>query len=61
MRKILLAFIITILSAQPSKNNFNKLFIDVAQSGSPCVVTIVTEKTETDPNMFFFGPFDFTE
>ena len=57
MRKILSIIIITFLFASPAKDDFNKLFIDVAQSGSPNVVTIVTEKTETDPNMFFFGPF----
>ena len=61
MRKILSIIIITLLYATPTKNDFNRLFIDVAQSGSPCVVTIVTEKTETTPEMFFFGPFDFED
>jgi len=61
MRKILSVIIITLLYATPTKSDFNKLFIDVAQSGSPCVVTIVTEKTETTPEMFFFGPFDFED
>jgi len=50
-----------LLYATPTKNDFNELFIDVAQFGSPCVVTIVTEKTETTPEMFFFGPFDFED
>ena len=61
MRKILSIVIITLLYATPTKNDFNRLFIDVAQSGNPCVVTIVTEKTETTPEMFFFGPFDFED
>ena len=61
MRKLFAVFILTILYTSPTKDNFNKLFINVAQSGNPCVVSIISEKTETNPNMFFFGPFDFED
>jgi serine protease Do len=61
MRKIFTLFIFTFLFSTPTKNDFNKLFIEVAQSGSPCVVSIVSEKIDKNPNMFFFGPFDFED
>ena len=61
MRKLFTFLLFTFLFSNPSKNDFNKLFIEVAQSGSPCVVSIVSEKTDKNPNMFFFGPFDFED
>ncbi len=61
MRKLFTFLLFTVLFSNPSKNDFNKLFIEVAQSGSPCVVSIVSEKTDKNPNMFFFGPFDFED
>ena len=61
MRKLFTFLLFTFLFSNPSKNDFNKLFIEVAQSGSPCVVSIVSEKTNKNPNMFFFGPFDFED
>ena len=61
MRKLFTFLICTFLFSAPTKYDFNKLFIEVAQSGSPCVVSIVSEKTDKNPNMFFFGPFDFEE
>ena len=61
MRKLFTFLLFTFLFSNTSKNDFNKLFIEVAQSGSPCVVSIVSEKTDKNPNMFFFGPFDFED
>ena len=62
MRKLFTFLLFTFLFSNPSKNDFNKLFIEVAQSGSPCVVSIVSEKTDKNPNMFFYGgPFDFED
>ena len=61
MRKLFTFLLFTFLFSNPTKNDFNKLFIEVAQSGSPCVVSIVSEKIDKNPNMFFFGPFDFED
>ena len=61
MRKLFTFLLFTSLFSVPTKNDFNKLFIEVAQSGSPCVVSVVSEKIDKNPNMFFFGPFDFED
>ena len=61
MRKIFVLIILTFLYAIPTKSDFNELFINVAQSGSHCVVSIVSEKVQKNNNMFFFGPFDFED
>ena len=57
MKKIFSILFIACLFATPSKYDFNKLFIEVSQSGSPSVVSIVSEKTEKYINPFFFDPF----
>ena len=57
MKKLFILVILTFVFAIPTKNDFNKLFIKVSQSGSPSVVTIVSEKTEKYINPFFFDPF----
>ncbi len=61
MRKIFAIIIFAIIYSYPNTNNFNEYFIEVADKGSPCVVSIVSEKIEKQSNMFFFGPFDFEE
>ena len=61
MRKILVFLIFTYLNAIPNKNDFNYLFTQVAEKGSPCIVSIISEKIEKNSNMFFFGPFDFED
>ena len=61
MRKIFAIIIFTILYSYPNTNDFNEHFIKVAKTGSPCVVSIVSEKVQKQSNMFFFGPFDFEE
>ncbi len=57
MKKIFSILIITFVFALPSKDDFNELFIKVSQSGSPAVVSIISEKTEKHINPFFFDPF----
>ena len=55
---ILLTLItLTLILGFPAKNDFNRLFINVSQEGSPTVVSIVSEKTEKYINPFFFDPF----
>ena len=61
MRILLLSIIFTLIYANPDKNDFNEFFINVAEIGSPSVVSIVSEKIQKNPNMFFFGPFDFED
>ena len=61
MRKLLSVLAFTILYTTPNKNDFNELFINVAENGSPCIVSIVSEKIEKNSNMFFFNPFGFEE
>ena len=61
MRKLLVILTFTILHTAPNKNDFNELFINVAENGSPCIVSIVSEKIEKNSNMFFFNPFGFEE
>ena len=46
MRKLLVILAFTVLYTSPNKNDFNKLFINVAENGSPCIVSIVSEKIE---------------
>ena len=54
MRKLLAILTFTILYTAPNKNDFNELFINVAENGSPCIVSIISEKIEKNSNMFFF-------
>ena len=61
MRKLLAILTFTILYTAPNKNDFNELFINVAENGSPCIVSIISEKIEKNSNMFFFNPFGFEE
>jgi len=61
MRNLLISIIFTLIYATPDKNDFNDFFINVAENGSPSVVSIVSEKVQKNPNMFFFGPFDFED
>ena len=45
-------------------NQFNEYFINVAEKGSPSIVSIISEKTEMVqrmPNFFFFDPFEFED
>ena len=57
MKKLFSILLIAYAIAIPSKDDFNKLFTKVSQSGSPSVVSIVSEKTEKYINPFFFDPF----
>ena len=57
MKKLFSILFITFIIAKPSKNDFNELFIKVSQTGSPSVVSVVSEKTEKYINPFFFDPF----
>ena len=57
MKNLFSILFITIIMATPSKNDFNELFIKVSQTGSPSVVSVVSEKTEKYINPFFFDPF----
>ena len=50
--------LITFSFSVPTKNDFNELFINVAEIGSHSVVSIVSEKIEKIDNLFFFSPFD---
>ena len=50
MKKLFTLVLIAFTIAAPSKDDFNELFIQVSQKGSPSVVTVVSEKTE---NKFF--------
>ena len=61
MRNILLVTFFTLVFSISNKDDFNELFINVSKDGTPCVVSIVSEKIEKNSNMFFFGPFDFNE
>ena len=57
MKKLLTLITLTLILGFPAKNDFNRLFINVSQEGSPTVVSIVSEKTEKYINPFFFDPF----
>ena len=57
MQKLFSILLIAYTLAIPSKNDFNNLFIQVSESGTPSVVSIVSEKTEKYINPFFFDPF----
>jgi serine protease Do len=57
MKKIFILFTLASIFAIPSKNDFNELFIEASQKGSPAVVSIISEKTEKYTNPFFFDPF----
>ncbi len=57
MKRLFLLLSLTFVIAVPSKNDFNELFIESSQKGSPTVVSIISEKTEKYTNPFFFDPF----
>ena len=50
--------LLTLSFTAPTKNDFNELFVNVAEQGSPAVVSIISEKIEKIDNFFFFSPFD---
>ena len=56
--RCLLIILIAFTFCIPTKNDFNKLFVNVAEKGSPAVVSIISEKTEKVNDFFFFSPFD---
>lgn len=58
MIRILTLILIAFTFCIPTKNDFNKLFVNVAEKGSPAVVSIISEKTEKVNDFFFFSPFD---
>jgi len=58
MIRILTLILIAFTFCIPTKNDFNKLFVNVAEKGSPAVVSIISEKTEKINDFFFFSPFD---
>ena len=51
---IILALIINQIFSVPTKDDFNKKFINVAENGNPTVVSIISE-TVTSGNSFFGG------
>ena len=55
---ILLTFILLLSFSFSDYNEFNQAFIDVSKNQSPAIVSIISEKTETVNNMFFFNPFE---
>ena len=57
MKRLFLLLSLTFVLAVPSKNDFNELFIEASQKGSPTVVSIISEKIEKYTNPFFFDPF----
>ena len=57
MKKLFTLVLIAFTIAAPSKDDFNELFIQVSQKGSPSVVTVVSEKTEKYIDPFSFDPF----
>ena len=57
MKRLFLLLSLTFVLAIPSKNDFNELFIEASQKGSPTVVSIISEKIEKYTNPFFFDPF----
>ena len=58
MIRILTLILIAFTFCIPTKNDFNELFVNVAEKGSPAVVSIISEKTEKVNDFFFFSPFD---
>ena len=64
MLRLFLLFFLSFSIVRPTPNEFNEYFIKVAEEGRPCIVSIISEKTEkvrTMPNFFFFDPFEFED
>ena len=64
MLRLFLLFFISFAISEPGANEFNEYFIRVAEEGRPCIVSIISEKTEKIqrmPNFFFFDPFEFED
>ena len=55
--RIIATFILSLSFIFSNYNQFNQSFIDVAKKQSPAIVSIISEKTQKDNNMFFFNPF----
>tara|TARA_B100001778_G_C18585968_1_gene629842 strand:+ start:549 stop:1889 length:1341 start_codon:yes stop_codon:yes gene_type:complete len=55
--RIILSLILFINFIFCSYNQFNQAFIDVAKNQSSSIVSIISEKTQKQNNMFFFNPF----
>jgi len=48
-------FVISIIFNFPSKNDFNQKFIEVAKSGNPTVVSIISETIQENNSFYGFG------
>lgn len=61
MKPIIISLILlfSTVGAVPSKSDFSKAFIQVAEKGNPAVVSIVSEKTVNFNHQQFFSPFGF--
>ena len=55
--RIILSLILFINFIFCNYNQFNQAFIDVAKNQSSSIVSIISEKTQKQNNMFFFNPF----
>ena len=55
--RIILSLILFINFILCNYNQFNQAFIDVAKNQSSSIVSIISEKTQKQNNMFFFNPF----
>ena len=55
--RIILSLILFINFIYCNYNQFNQAFIDVAKNQSSSIVSIISEKTQKQNNMFFFNPF----
>jgi len=64
MLRLFLLFFLSFAILKSTPNEFNEYFINVAEEGRPCIVSIISEKTEKIqrmPNFFFFDPFEFED
>ena len=64
MLRLFLLFFLSFATLKSTPNEFNEYFIKVAEEGRPCIVSIISEKTEKVqrmPNFFFFDPFEFED
>ena len=55
--RIILSLILFINFIFCNYNQFNQAFIDVAKNQSSSIVSIISEKTQKQNNMFFFNNF----